>query len=206
MSIAPFNCPHCIDSFAFDWQKLKELTLHSRVEVRCPGCGNIVEVVTNTYSLIHHGDPDKYQWGEILKILPPDPKTIATSSEVLEVCWFDSQMMNQVTALRIGRMTRTHRPGDRHENLMRLQIKPFACFIVWVDLHVSRGSVARSLFAAKDNRLAVIPQHSNSKSHCFARNSPASNFSCSANFRSAASFCCVAFRSKVEVRTKGTCP
>jgi hypothetical protein len=31
MSIAFFNCPHCIDSFGFDWQKVKSLTLHSRV-------------------------------------------------------------------------------------------------------------------------------------------------------------------------------
>ncbi len=75
MSVAFFNCPHCVDSFAFDWQKLKGLTLHSRVEVRCPGCGNTVEVVTNAYSLIHNADPERYQWGEILEILPPDPKT-----------------------------------------------------------------------------------------------------------------------------------
>ena len=45
MSIAFFNCPHCVDSFAFDFQKLKSLTLHSRVRVRCPGCQNAVEVV-----------------------------------------------------------------------------------------------------------------------------------------------------------------
>jgi len=75
MSVAFFNCPHCVDSFAFVWQKLKGLTLHSRVEVRCPGCGNTVEVVTNAYSLIHNCDPNKCQWGEILEILPPDPKT-----------------------------------------------------------------------------------------------------------------------------------
>jgi hypothetical protein len=75
MSVALFNCPHCVDSFAFDWQKLEGLTLHSRVMVRCPGCGNTVEVVTNAYSLIHNADPQKYRWGEILEILPPDPKT-----------------------------------------------------------------------------------------------------------------------------------
>jgi hypothetical protein len=75
MSIAFFNCPHCVDSFAFDWQRIKGLTLHSRVQVRCPGCGNTVEVVTNAYSVIHNADPEKYQWGQILEILPPDPKT-----------------------------------------------------------------------------------------------------------------------------------
>ena len=75
MSVAFFNCPHCVDSFAFDFQKLKSLTLHSRVRVRCPGCQNVVEVVTNAYSVIHNADPEKYQWGEVLEILPPDPKT-----------------------------------------------------------------------------------------------------------------------------------
>jgi len=30
--------------------------------LRCPGCGNTVEVVTNAYSLIHNVDPEKYQW------------------------------------------------------------------------------------------------------------------------------------------------
>jgi len=75
MSIAFFNCPHCVDSFAFDFKKLTTLTLHSRVRVRCPGCQNVVEVVTNAYSVIHGADPEKYQWGEILEILPPDPKT-----------------------------------------------------------------------------------------------------------------------------------
>ena len=74
MSIAFFNCPHCVDSFAFDFQKLKPLTLHSRVRVRCPGCQNVVEVVTNAYSVIHNADPEQYQWGEILEILPPDPR------------------------------------------------------------------------------------------------------------------------------------
>jgi hypothetical protein len=79
MSVALFNCPFCVDSFAFDFQKLKSLTLHSRVQVRCPGCGNTVEVVTNAYSVIHGADPEKYQWGEILEILPPDPKTAEES-------------------------------------------------------------------------------------------------------------------------------
>jgi hypothetical protein len=27
------------------------------------------------YSVIHNAEPEKYQWGEILEILPPDPKT-----------------------------------------------------------------------------------------------------------------------------------
>jgi hypothetical protein len=75
ISVALFNCPHCVDSFAFDFLKLKFVTLHSRVRVRCPGCQNVVEVVTNAYSVIHNAEPEKFQWGEILEILPPDPKT-----------------------------------------------------------------------------------------------------------------------------------
>jgi hypothetical protein len=39
------------------------------------GCQNVVEVVTNAYSVIHNADPEQYQWGEILEILPPGPKT-----------------------------------------------------------------------------------------------------------------------------------
>ena len=74
ISIALFNCTHCVDSYAFDWQKLKGLTLHSRVRVRCPGCGITVEVVTNAYSLFHNADPEKYQRGQTLEILPPDPR------------------------------------------------------------------------------------------------------------------------------------
>ena len=35
MRVAFFNCPHCVDSFAFDCKKLLSLTLHSRVRVRC---------------------------------------------------------------------------------------------------------------------------------------------------------------------------
>ena len=73
ITVAFFNCPHCVDSFAFDFQKLKSLTLHSRVRVRCPGCQNVVEVVTAAYSVIHGADPEKYQWGEIPEILPPNP-------------------------------------------------------------------------------------------------------------------------------------
>ena len=75
ITVAFFNCPHCVDSFAFDFQKLKSLTRHSRVRVRCPDCQNVVEVVTNAYSVIHGADPEKYQWGEILEILKPDLKT-----------------------------------------------------------------------------------------------------------------------------------
>ena len=74
ITVAFFNCPHCVDSFAFDFQKLKSLTLHSRVRVRCPGCQNVVEVVTNAYSVIHNADPERYRWGQILEILPPDPR------------------------------------------------------------------------------------------------------------------------------------
>jgi hypothetical protein len=55
------------------------VTVHSRVRIRCPGCQNVVEVVTNAYSVIHNADPEKYQWGEILEILPPDPKTAEES-------------------------------------------------------------------------------------------------------------------------------
>jgi len=61
MSIAFFNCPHCVDSYAFDFKKLKFVTLHSRVRVRCPGCQNVIEVVTNAYSVIHNADAEKYQ-------------------------------------------------------------------------------------------------------------------------------------------------
>lgn len=28
ITVAIFNCPHCVDSFAFDFQKLKSLALH----------------------------------------------------------------------------------------------------------------------------------------------------------------------------------
>jgi hypothetical protein len=52
ISVAFYNCPHCVDSFAFDFEKLKSLTLHSRVSVRCPGCQNVIEVVTNACSVI----------------------------------------------------------------------------------------------------------------------------------------------------------
>ena len=58
ISVEFLNCPHCVDSFAFDFQKLTSLTLHSRVRVRCPRCGKTVEVVTDAYSLIHGADPN----------------------------------------------------------------------------------------------------------------------------------------------------
>jgi hypothetical protein len=75
MSVALFGCPHCVEEFAFNYQKIAKLNYGWRVRVRCPGCGNIVEVMMLAYSLIHNADPEKYQWGEILEILPPDPKT-----------------------------------------------------------------------------------------------------------------------------------
>lgn len=74
-SVALFACPHCIDEFTFDYQKIAKLTYGWRVRVRCPGCGNIVEVVMLQYTLIHGCDPNKYRSGQILEILPPDPKT-----------------------------------------------------------------------------------------------------------------------------------
>ena len=52
MSVASFNCPHCVDLFVFDWQRIRSLTLHSRARVRCPGCQNVVEVVMYGYSVI----------------------------------------------------------------------------------------------------------------------------------------------------------
>lgn len=73
-SIALFDCPHCIDEFSFDYQKIAKLAYGRRVRVRCPGCGNIVEVVMLAYTLIHNCDPGKYKEGEITQILPPDPK------------------------------------------------------------------------------------------------------------------------------------
>lgn len=45
ISVALFACPHCIDEFAFDWQRIRNLAYGWRVRVRCQGCGNIVEVV-----------------------------------------------------------------------------------------------------------------------------------------------------------------
>ena len=71
--VALFACPHCIDEFRFDYQKIAKLTYGWRVRVRCYGCGNTVEVVMLNYTLIHGCDPDKYKSGEIVEILRPDP-------------------------------------------------------------------------------------------------------------------------------------
>ena len=73
-SIALFDCPHCIDEFRFDYQRIAKLNYGWRVRVRCPGCGNIVEVVMLAYTLIHNCDSAKYKPGEIVEILPPDRK------------------------------------------------------------------------------------------------------------------------------------
>jgi len=73
MSIALFDCPHCIDEFRFDYQKIGKLNYGWRVRVRCPGCGNVVEVVMLNYTLVHGCDPNKYKPGEIVEILRPDP-------------------------------------------------------------------------------------------------------------------------------------
>ena len=43
-SVALFDCPHCIDNFAFDYEKIRSLAFRWRVMVRCPGCGNVIEV------------------------------------------------------------------------------------------------------------------------------------------------------------------
>ncbi len=71
MSVAFFDCPHCIDEFAFDYDRIKNLGVGWRVMVRCPGCGNLVEVVMLAYQVIHNCDPATYKWGEIVQILPP---------------------------------------------------------------------------------------------------------------------------------------
>lgn len=42
---ALFDCPHCVDEFAFNCDWIKNLAVGWRVRVRCPGCGNIIEVV-----------------------------------------------------------------------------------------------------------------------------------------------------------------
>lgn len=42
-SIALFDCPHCINEFAFDYQRIAKLTYGWRVRVRCLSCGNIVQ-------------------------------------------------------------------------------------------------------------------------------------------------------------------
>ncbi len=73
-SIALFDCPHCIDEYAFDWQRIRSLATGWRVRVSCPGCGNVIEVVMQAYTLIHNCDPEKYKWGEIVEIVSPDKK------------------------------------------------------------------------------------------------------------------------------------
>ena len=73
MIIALFDCPHCIDEFRFDYQRIAKLTYGCRVLGRCPGCGNIVEVVMLAYTLIHGCDPDKYKPGQIVETLAPRP-------------------------------------------------------------------------------------------------------------------------------------
>jgi hypothetical protein len=72
ISIAFFDCRHCVDEFAFDWEKIRNLASCWRVTVRCPGCGNSVVIAMQGYTLIHNCDPTKYKWGEILQIQPPD--------------------------------------------------------------------------------------------------------------------------------------
>jgi|SRR5579859_908250 len=76
MSIALFDCPHCIDEFAFDYQKIAELNYGWRVHVSCPDCGNVVEVIMLNYSLIHRCDSNKHKPGEIVEILRPDPNLL----------------------------------------------------------------------------------------------------------------------------------
>ena len=73
ISVALFACPYCIDEFAFDWQRIRDLAYGWRVRVRCPACGNIVEVVMQGYTVIHHCDPTKYQWGEMTESSPLSP-------------------------------------------------------------------------------------------------------------------------------------
>src|SRR6266568_9475887 len=73
-SIVLFDCPHCIDNFAFDWQRIRNLAVGWRVMVHCPGCGNVIEVVMRGYEVIHNCDPAAYKWAEIIEILPPDAK------------------------------------------------------------------------------------------------------------------------------------
>jgi hypothetical protein len=48
-----------------------------RVRVHCPGCGNVVEVVMRGFQLVHNCEPTKYKPGEIVEILPPDPKVLS---------------------------------------------------------------------------------------------------------------------------------
>ncbi len=74
MSVALFDCPHCIDEFAFDYDRIKNLGVGWRVMVLCPGCGNVIEVVMQAYQLIHNCHRATYKWGQITEILPPSPQ------------------------------------------------------------------------------------------------------------------------------------
>ncbi len=73
-SVALFDCPHCIDDFAFDYEKIRNLAFRWRVTVRCPRCGNVIEVVIRGYQVIHNCDPAAYKQGEIVEILSPDTR------------------------------------------------------------------------------------------------------------------------------------
>lgn len=37
ISVALFDCPHCVDEFAFDYQRIAKLTYGWQVRVGCPG-------------------------------------------------------------------------------------------------------------------------------------------------------------------------
>ncbi len=74
-SITLFDCPHCIDDFAFDYEKIRNLGFRWRVMVRCPECENVIEVVMRGYQVIHNCDPSAYKQGEIVETLPPNAKT-----------------------------------------------------------------------------------------------------------------------------------
>ncbi len=71
MIVALFDCPHCIDEFAFDWGKVRNLAVGWSAMVRCPGCGNVIQVVMLAYQVIHNCDPGAYKWAEIIEVLPP---------------------------------------------------------------------------------------------------------------------------------------
>jgi hypothetical protein len=65
VSVALFDCPRCVDEFRFDYEKIAKLTYGWRVRVRCPGRGNVVQVVMLNYTLIHGCDPDKSVGGAL---------------------------------------------------------------------------------------------------------------------------------------------
>jgi hypothetical protein len=80
ISVALFDCPHCVDEFAFsnsnmaDWRRVTTLAVCWRVVVRCPGCGKVASVVMQGYQMVHNCEPDKYKCGEIVQILARDSK------------------------------------------------------------------------------------------------------------------------------------